>query len=104
VSLTYENEDLTMNKTDLVTEISKHSGLTKTDAEKSLNAFIKSIENALAAKEEIRLVGFGTFSTSNRKAGEGRNPRTGEVIKIAASTLPKFKAGKNLKDLVNGKK
>ncbi|MFL1780992.1 HU family DNA-binding protein [Candidatus Hepatincolaceae symbiont of Richtersius coronifer] len=90
-----------MNKTELIVEVSKHSGLSKTDSEKFLNAFMQSIEMALANDDDVRLVGFGTFSTTKRKAGEGRNPRSGEVIQIAASTLPKFKAGKSLKDSLN---
>ena len=92
-----------MNKTELVAEIAKHSGLTKTDSEKALNAFVASVEQTLKKGDEVRLVGFGTFTTIKRKAGEGRNPKTGEVIKIKASTLPKFRAGKGLKDAVNGK-
>jgi DNA-binding protein HU-beta len=90
-----------MNKTELVSEIAKNSGLTKTDSEKALNALIVSVETALKKGDDVRLVGFGTFTTIKRKAGEGRNPKTGEVIQIKASTLPKFRAGKGLKDAVN---
>jgi DNA-binding protein HU-beta len=92
-----------MNKNELVAEIAKHSGLKKTDSEKALNAFMSSVETALKKGDEVRLVGFGIFATSKRKAGMGKNPRTGEPIKIAASTLPKFKAGKGLKDALNKK-
>lgn len=90
-----------MNKVELIDEIAKNSGLTKSDSEKFLNAFLKSVEEALAKGDSVRLVGFGTFSVTERKAGEGRNPRTGETIQIEASKLPKFKAGKSLKDSVN---
>lgn len=90
-----------MNKNDLVNSMAKLSGLTKVDAEKALNAFTASVENALKQDEKVSLVGFGSFSISSRKATEGRNPRTGEKITIAASKLPRFKAGKGLKDAVN---
>lgn len=92
-----------MNKTDLVAEIAKATNLTKTDSEKALKAVTDSITTALTNGAEVRLVGFGTFKVSERKAGEGRNPRTGDVIKIPASNLPKFRPGKALKDAVNSK-
>ncbi len=92
-----------MNKTELVADMASRSGLTKTDSEKALNALVKAVEVALGKGDEVRLVGFGTFAVSHRKAGEGRNPRTGVAIKIPASKLPKFKAGKGLKDAVNTK-
>ena len=90
-----------MNKKELVEAVSVVSGLTKIDATKSVDAIIISISEALKAGDNIRLVGFGTFSVANRKARTGRNPRTGEDIAIKASKQPKFKAGQVLKDLVN---
>ncbi|WP_373488418.1 HU family DNA-binding protein [Blastomonas sp.] len=90
-----------MNKNDLITAVSDHSGLSKTDAGKAVEAVFESISGALAKGSEVRLVGFGTFSVSKRKASTGRNPRTGEKMEIKASTQPKFKAGKGLKDAVN---
>lgn len=89
-----------MTKGDLVTAISEETGLTKTDTEKTINVFIETVKSTLKKGGDISLVGFGTFSTSKRKARMGRNPQTGEEIKIAAATVPKFKAGKGLKDAV----
>ncbi len=94
-----------MNKNELIAEIADSADITKAKASEAVDAFIDSITNALASGDEVRLVGFGTFAVAQRKATEGRNPRTGAVIKIAASKQPKFKAGKALKDAVNsGKK
>jgi len=90
-----------MNKLDLVSSIADHSGLSKSDAAKAVDAVIGSITGALKSGSEVRLVGFGTFSTSKRKASTGRNPSTGEPMQIPASTRAKFKAGKGLKDAVN---
>lgn len=93
-----------MNKAELVASIAEKSNLTKKDAENALNAFMKSIEEALVKEEKIQLVGFGTFEVRERKAREGRNPRDPEkVIQIPASKAPVFKAGKTLKESVNGK-
>jgi DNA-binding protein HU-beta len=75
--------------------------MSKADAKKALDAFISSVTNAMKAGDKVALVGFGTFSVSERAAREGRNPQTGETMKIAASKAPKFKAGKALKDMVN---
>ncbi len=94
-----------MNKNELIAEIAERADLTKAKAAEAADAFIAAVEEALSSGDEVRLVGFGTFSVAQRKATEGRNPRTGAVIKIAASKQPKFKAGKQLKDAVNsGKK
>lgn len=93
-----------MNKNELVSVMSNKSGLTKTDAMKALDSFIEAVGEALSKKDEIRLIGFGTFYTSDRAATVGRNPQTGAQIKIAATTLPKFKAGKVLKDTVSSSK
>lgn len=92
-----------MNKTDLISAIAEHSELSKKDAEKALKAFTDVVTQELAKGEKIQLVGFGTFEVSERAAREGRNPQTGAVMNIAASKAPKFKAGKSLKDIVNGK-
>lgn len=89
-----------MNKNDLVTAVANNSGLSKTEAAKAVDGVFGAIADALKAGEEVRLVGFGTFAVSARSASEGRNPRTGEKITIAASKQPKFKAGKGLRDAV----
>ncbi len=93
-----------MNKNELIAEVAKQSELTKADAGRAVDAVIDSIEKSLKKGQEVRLVGFGTFSVVKRKATNGRNPRTGETLKIAASKQPKFKPGKALKELINGKK
>lgn len=90
-----------MNKNELVAEIAEQADLTKSKAAEALDAFIDCVSHALASGDEVRIVGFGTFSVVQRKATEGRNPRTGAVIKIAASKKPKFKPGKALSDLCN---
>ena len=90
-----------MNKNDLVSAVSGSAGLSKADATKAVDSVFDNITSSLQGGNEVRLVGFGTFSTSQRKATTGRNPRTGEPIQIKASTRPKFKAGKALKDAVN---
>ena len=90
-----------MNKNELIAQVADEAELTKAKAAEAVDAFINAITGALAAGDEVRLVGFGTFLVAQRKATEGRNPRTGATIKIAASTQPKFKAGKALKDSVN---
>lgn len=91
-----------MNKAELVSSIAEKSGLTKKDAELALNAFMNTVEEALAKDEKVQLVGFGTFDVRERKARKGRNPRDPEqVIEIPASKAPVFKAGKALKELVN---
>ncbi len=90
-----------MNKTELVAAVAEASELSKKDAEKALKAFVDVVTDELKKGEKIQLVGFGTFETSKRAAREGRNPQTGETMKIEASVAPKFKAGKALKDAVN---
>ena len=91
-----------MNKQDLVNAIAEKSGVTKTDADKAVDAVVDAIAAALKSGDDVRLVGFGSFSVSDRPAREGRNPRTGEKITVAAAKVPKFSAGKVLKDMVNG--
>jgi DNA-binding protein HU-beta len=90
-----------VNKNDLISSVAADSGLSKADATKAVDAVFDSIEKSLKGGNEVRLVGFGTFSVANRKASTGRNPRTGEQIQIPASKQPKFKAGKGLKEAVN---
>lgn len=90
-----------MNKSDLIDAIAASTGLTKADAGRALDATTGNITKALKKGQSVSLVGFGTFSVKHRKARTGRNPRTGETIKIKASKTPSFKAGKGLKDAVN---
>nr|WP_235720872.1 HU family DNA-binding protein [Magnetospirillum molischianum] len=88
------------NKNDLVAAVAESTGLSKTEAATAVDAVFQAISNALKEGDEVRLVGFGTFAVTDRAASEGRNPRTGEKISIPASKLPKFKAGKGLKDAI----
>ena len=90
-----------MNKNELIGAVAESSGLSKTDATKAVEGVFDAITGALKSGDEVRLVGFGTFSVAKRKASTGRNPRTGEPMEIKASAQPKFKAGKGLKDAVN---
>jgi DNA-binding protein HU-beta len=90
-----------VNKNDLVASVAESSGLSKADAGKAVDSVLDNITSALQGGNEIRLVGFGTFSVAQRKATTGRNPQTGAAIQIPASKQPKFKAGKALKDAVN---
>ena len=90
-----------MNKNDLVADVARSTGMSKTDAARAVDGVFSAITDALKEKREVRLVGFGTFSVTRRAATQGRNPRTGEAIQIPASNQPKFKAGKGLKDAVN---
>jgi DNA-binding protein HU-beta len=92
---------LTVNKNDLIAKVADESGLSKADAGRAVDCVFDCISSSLASGGEVRLVGFGTFSVAKRAASEGRNPRTGERIKIPASKQPKFKAGKALKEAVN---
>lgn len=93
--------DAVMNKIELVSGIAEISGLKKAEAEKALDAFIQTVETELSRGEEIRLVGFGTFTVAKRAATEGRNPKTGEALSIPERIVPKFKPGKQLKDAVS---
>lgn len=90
-----------MNKQDLIAAVADQAGISKADAGKAVEAVFDGIASTLKSGGEVRLVGFGTFSVTKRKASTGRNPRTGEAMTIKASTQPKFKAGKGLKDAVN---
>ena len=89
-----------MNKSELIAKIAEKSELTKKDAEQALNAFVESVTEGLIAGEKVVLVGFGSFETKKRAARKGKNPQTGAKIKIAAATVPAFKAGKALKEKV----
>ena len=90
-----------MNKTDLVSAVAEKADITKTVAATVVDAVFDAITESLAKKDEVRLVGFGTFLVSHREASTGRHPKTGAPLKIAASYQPKFRAGKGLKDAVN---
>lgn len=90
-----------MNRTELITEMSQKTGITKKDTEASLVAFIDVIMETLANGDRVGLVGFGSFEVSERAAREGRNPATGETIHLPSSKTPRFKAGKAFKDMLN---
>ena len=92
-----------MNKVTLVAKIAEKSGLSKKQAELALGAFIDSVTEALKEGDKVQLMGFGTFEVRERGARTGRDPRTNQEIQIPASKAPAFKAGKALKDTVNGK-
>lgn len=89
-----------MNKVELVAAMAEKAGLSKKDAEKALNAFIESVEGAVKSGDKVSLIGFGTFEARERAERTGKNPRTGEALKIAACKVPAFKAGKAFKDMV----
>lgn len=89
-----------MNKTDLIDKLADHTGLSKVDAKRAIEAFTAIVMDSLAEEEEVVLVGFGTFSVSKRGARKGRNPQTGKEINIPARKVPKFKVGKAFKDVV----
>ena len=91
-----------MNKAEFISAIAEAAGSSKSDATAHVEAMINVVTNTLKGDDQVTLVGFGTFSVSHRAARMGRNPATGEAIQIPASTQPKFKAGKGLKDAVNG--
>jgi len=90
-----------VNKNDLIAKVADGADISKADAGNAVEAVLSSITAALSGGDDVRLVGFGTFSVAHRAASEGRNPRTGEKIQIPASKNPKFKAGKQLKEAVN---
>ena len=90
-----------MNKGDLIDVVADDTGLSKADATRAVDAVISAVTKALKSDQQVSLVGFGTFAVKKRAARQGRNPRTGETIQIAASNVPGFKAGKALKDAVN---
>ena len=90
-----------MNKNEFVDRVADMADMTKAEAGRAVDAVFDAITEALKKGDDVRIVGFGTFSASKRAAREGRNPRTGETIQIAASNQPKFSAGKGLKDALN---
>ena len=90
-----------MNKTELIAAFAEKAEISKKDSEKALKAFIDVVTEQLKNDDKVQLVGFGTFEVSKRAAREGRNPQTGQTMKIAACKAPKFKAGKALKDAIN---
>ena len=90
-----------MNKADMIEQIAQAAEVSKSAAERAVDALIGAVKSSLRKGEMVTLVGFGTFYVSHRKARSGRNPRTGESLKIAAAKAPKFRAGKALKDAIN---
>lgn len=90
-----------MNKNDLIAQVANAAALSRADAGKAVDGVFDAISASLSKGDEVRLVGFGTFSVSHRRATQGRNPRTGERIQIKASNQPKFRSGKALKEAVN---
>lgn len=92
-----------MNKTELVAMVAEKANMSKKNAGVAVDATLNAITDAIAKGDKVQLVGFGTFETKHRAERTGKNPRTGEVLTIAATTAPSFKAGKGLKDAVNSK-
>ncbi len=90
-----------MNKNDLIAAVADRTSMSRAAAGEVIDATFEAITTALKGGDEVKIIGFGNFSVAKRAASQGRNPRTGESIKIAASNTPKFKAGKGLKDAVN---
>ncbi|MCI4626478.1 MAG: HU family DNA-binding protein [Candidatus Magnetoovum sp. WYHC-5] len=90
-----------MTKTELIDQMAREANISKVDAQRVVDSFINSITNSVKKGDKVILIGFGTFSLSTRKAREGRNPRTGEIIKIPASNIPKFVPGRAFKDALN---
>jgi DNA-binding protein HU-beta len=97
-----EQRGLGMNKRDLIQQVAEDAGLTHAEATKAVESVLRAISRTLKKGDEVRIVGFGTFSVTNRKASTGRNPRTGEPLKIKASRQAKFKAGKLLALAIGG--
>ena len=89
-----------MNKQELIGEVAERAGLTRSDASRAVETMLEVVQDTLKKGDEVRLVGFGNFSVTERKASTGRNPRTGEPMQIKASKQPKFRPGKVLKDSV----
>ena len=90
-----------MNKNDLVHRLAERTGLSKADSQKAVDGVFDLITDSLKSGEEVRVTGFGVFVVSQRAGGKGRNPQTGEEITIKASKVPRFRAGKPLKDMLN---
>ena len=92
-----------MNKNDLIAAVSETADLSKADATKAVDAIFETISGSLSSGNEVRLVGFGTFSVAHRKESKGRNPRTGEKVSVEEKSLPFFKPGRKMHDKLNGK-
>ncbi len=90
-----------MNKAQLIEKVAEKTGLTKTQSEDFLDATLQIIQKSVAKGDEVKLVGFGTFSRLSRKSRNGRNPKTGAPVMIPGSKVPRFKPGKDFKDLLN---
>ena len=101
VSGSVRERDPLMNKNDLIAAVAERTGMSKAGAGQAVDATFDAITASLKSGQEVKIIGFGNFVVAKRAASTGRNPRTGETIKIAASKTPKFKAGKGLKDAVN---
>jgi DNA-binding protein HU-beta len=101
VSGTFQGKGCLMNKNDLIAAVAERTGMSKAGAGQAVDATFDAITASLKSGQEVKIIGFGNFTVAKRAASMGRNPRTGEAIKIAASKTPKFKAGKGLKDAVN---
>ena len=99
--LTFLNEGLPVNKTELIEHIAKHADISKAAATRALEATIGAVKTTLKKGGSVSLVGFGTFAVTRRAARVGRNPRTGDAIKIKAAKVPKFRPGKALKEALN---
>jgi len=100
-TLLWKAENINMNKSELIAKIAENAELTKAEAGRALKSFEEAVTEAMKNGDKISIVGFGSFETTQRSARTGRNPQTGKEIQIAAATVPKFKAGKTLKDSVN---
>jgi DNA-binding protein HU-beta len=96
-------EENTMNKGELVNAVAERTGMGRSQAGEALDAALATITESLKKGEEVKIVGFGTFVVADRAAGEARNPRTGEKVKVPASKAPKFRAGAGLKEAINGR-
>lgn len=90
-----------MNKSELIATVAQKTGLKNTEAAKAVDTILESVVQAVAKGQEVRLVGFGSFTATKREARQGRNPRTGETLNIPATTIPKFKPGKEFKEAVS---
>lgn len=101
--MTKATNEKSVTKSDLISNIVEKTGLKNTEATKAVEAILESVIQAVAKGQEVRLVGFGSFTAAKREARQGRNPRTGETIQILASKMPKFKPGKEFKDAVAAK-
>lgn len=92
-----------MNKNELVAAVAERSGLSRRDSERAVNAFLDAVQDALAKGDKVSLVGFGTFEVRQRGARVGRNPQTGETVRIPATRVPAFRAGKGFKMVIDGR-